>query len=165
MKKIIFLLVAASLFIAFVMFHVMKNGVRIQEQLIIKWSSVESPEKAGAVVARHLYPLLEMEKDFFIEGSSDFAKKFHQAFAQTLTQEKVNTDLHQGHPSTPSEAVTLKIDALQSSMDKKSCQQGDRYSCLQIRALRKFNKKERDPQQLWIQMWRVSKNQIQLFYH
>lgn len=165
MKKISILLILASLFIGFVMFHLLKEGVRLQERKMIKWSTIASVEDIGPIVAQHIYPMIKNETDFLITSESDEAQKFFASFQRTLSQEQVTTQVHLNNIPRGYMGYILKFEILKDEGNSSSCQQGDKLECLKGRAYREFRKKNRDETKLWIQMWRVSEKEMVLFIH
>ena len=164
MKKIILLIVFGCLFIGFVMFQLLKQGVSLQERKMIKWSTVPSAEEVGTIVALHIYPMLKEKGEFVVYGNSDKAEKFFKSFQAQALNEGIKAKLYFNTQFEKFDGYTLHWMELKDGGDEKSCQKGVRLECLKGRAFREFQKKSRDTNKMWIQMWRISEKEIVLFF-
>lgn len=163
MKKVIFFLMLAFIFIGFVMISLLKSGVSLQERRMIKWSAVQSAEEAGAVVARHTYPLLSENSDIYIQGSSSISELFKSSFEKTVSSEGLKIKVHTNHIPRGYNGLVLSLMDLGDEYDSSRCTKENKTECLKIKSLKGYNKKVRSSGQLWIQMWRTSEKKLILF--
>lgn len=92
-KKVMILLGLACLFITFVMVFFLFQGVTPRVPKMVKWSSVESPERAGERLAAFLFPLLKESERVNIQGNSGFSKLFFESFLKRAKKEGIKTKI------------------------------------------------------------------------
>ena len=164
MEKVKYLLVAAGLFICGVMVYLMMSGVHLKERRMVKWSSVESPAKAGHKIAMFMFPILNEFSSVRIEESQPFTKTFHEAYLQRALADKVKAEISTGALEDQVQGFIIKVINLKTAKLKEQCRKAIRSHCIGIKALKKFHKKERDSSKLWVSMYRLTKNESVLFY-
>jgi hypothetical protein len=161
MSKVNILIILASLFITGVMIFLSVEGVHLKERRMVKWSAVDSVELAGVKIARFMFPLINDKKVLSFSGPQPFTQDFFQGFSS------------QGHKNNPAARFVLgeqKESAFHIQIENldqdfvEACRNGDRVSCIGVKAKNKFQKKERDTAKLWLNMYRVSEDEALLFF-
>lgn len=130
---------------------------------MIKWSKVQSSQEAGAVVLRHIYPLLSEKKEIFIQSSTEFSKGFNKSFVDVSQKEGLKAQIHTEVIPRGYQGLVLNILNLHGDANKELCLQGQKEECLKLKALRSYKKKERSSGGIWIQMWRAEEKKLILF--
>ena len=163
MKKVNILLFAAALVIGLVMLRLVFSGVELRERKMVKWSSVASASEAGRKIARFMYPILNERQVVSIATNSDFSKNFFEAFAARSVRDKVKAQVIPLSKDEPGE-FQVRIQSLEKEKLEASCQLKDKVGCLGLKALNQFEKKERDKNKVWINMYQLNEDSAVLFY-
>lgn len=168
MNKVNGAIAIAGLFISGVLVFLIFQGVHLKERRMIKWSAVESPQKAGEKVAQFLFPLFESKERVQLQGDSSFAQTFFSGLKIKALQNSKHVMFEDevskaSNASNASNAFLIQVVPLQKS-DQEACVQQDRQACLMFKVHKKFLKRPRDPQSFWINMYRLSENKALLFY-
>lgn len=168
MSKVNYLIVAAGLFICGVMVFLMVKGVHLRERQMIKWSQVDSSVQAAGAVATFLFPILSEYDWVIIDNNSEFGIVFFTAFAETAThihaKAKVVSFAELVPESQPLRSFDMRILKLDETILKDLCQKNDRLGCIGLKALKQFNKKPRDKNKTWINLYRLNENHSVLYY-
>ena len=171
-KVVMIFLTLACLFIAVVMISLLFQGVTPQAQKMVKWSSVEFPEKAGDRLALFLFPLLKESKRVNIQRGQGFSELFFKSFLKRVRAEAIETeiqridfvDINSIDSMDKAGDFSIFIFQLKDQVLRELCMGGKKMGCLGERALNQFNRKQRDPSVYWITMDRLEKNKAVLFF-
>lgn len=164
MEKVKYLLIVAGLFICGVMVYLMISGVHLKERRMVKWSSVESVEKAGSKIAMFMFPVLSEFNKVVIEEGALFSKNFYRSFKKRASQDQESAVIELSEDIKSGNGFIIRIINLERDDLVQKCSQGSRSHCIGVKALRKFKKKERSQAPLWISMYRLTKSHAALYY-
>lgn len=165
MKKMFLFLALCCLFISFVLIKVMKTGVRLPERPMVKWSQVESAEKLSHRLTLFLFPLLKESKKILVAGDSEFANQLFHASERWLKKNNIETLLQKSLTQIVSkDDFFIRILPLDKESFTGLCRDNINYGCTGLKALKKFNKKQRASDKIWVTMYRLADKEAVLFF-
>ena len=157
-NKVNYLIAAAGLFISVVMIFVVTRGVDLPARPMVKWSQVESAEKAGEKIAPFLFPVLKESQSLSISGDSNFAQVFFQAFKERAADIAPESLVLNKDGAFKIEVVHLRGNFIEE------CMKGDKKACVLKTASNKLKRKNPEEGSLWVSLYRYSKDQALLIY-
>ena len=163
MTKINWAIALAGIFITAVMIFLFFQGVHLKERRMIKWSTVESPRLAGEKVARFLFPISKEFGTISLRGDSSFAEQFFQGFKAEGLKNFSEAKFRLNPEDLTESGFSIQLQDINSDF-VKGCKAGDSSLCVSQKAKKKFHKKDRDAEALWINMYRLSKNKSLLLF-
>lgn len=151
----------ACLFICGVMFYLMKSGVSLKERRMVKWSSVPTASHAGDKISQFMFPILNEYEGLYIQGDGPFVDEFVASFRQRSSMNKVKAEIVRIENPQHFKFLIVEINP---EVFKENCKRGENTFCIGLKSYSKFQKKERDPNKIWISAYRLRKDQAVMFY-
>ena len=164
MGKVKYLIIAAGLFVCFVMTFVAIQGVRLTERRIIKWSTVSSGAAAGEKVAAFMYPIINEYQSIALIGEGAFVESFATSFITTVAIQNPESQVLKDLTDPAQAKFVVHFVNVSDETLEPSCQQGQSQACVAMKSVRLFTKKARTSDEDWISMYRLNKSQALVIY-
>lgn len=142
----------------------MFKGVYVRERQMVKWSAVESVEKAGDKIAMFMFPIVKEAEAITLEDNSEFSSKFFTAFKKRASGYSDQEKILLSSFTEKDNGFFIFVKNINHDF-LTACKTGDRISCIGNSAQKKFLKKKPDFNKIWVNMYRLSKNQAIVFYN
>lgn len=160
--KVFFVL--AGLLITFVMIRTVLLGVHLPERAIVKWSPIEDVTDTSARIADFLYPMLKQQYGVCINDEPAGAQAFVAGLKARLKARNLSILTFSSELAESGKCFSIYIRQVAPETFRNLCPQGDSLACVGLRALKKLDKKNKQPNQDWVSLYRLDNQKAVLFY-